>query len=130
MNHQIAIGRPTHIRMPLNVRKAFMYVGGSVGPPGTRVKYGPVIHRIHTYSWSTRSAPPIAAQIGDRLYLRVNFGPERSRAAERFGDSGPLLVRQIAHAVASAMNTAVIEPPPVVNCPGIYQWVSKRGSSI
>ena len=38
MNHQIAVGRPMHTRMALNVRNAFMYIGGSVGPPGTRVK--------------------------------------------------------------------------------------------
>ncbi len=48
MNHQMTNGRPTHIKAPLNVRNAFMYIGGSLGPDGTRVKYGPVIHRTHT----------------------------------------------------------------------------------
>ena len=40
-----------------------MNVGGSVGPAGTRSKLGPVIHRIHTYNWKARIAPPTAAQI-------------------------------------------------------------------
>ena len=34
-----------------NVRKTFMYVGGSVGPPRALAgNKGPVIQRIHTYS--------------------------------------------------------------------------------
>ena len=68
MNHQIAIGRPTHTTMALKVRKAFMYMGGSVGPPGTRVKYGPVSHRIHTYSWKQKRASD-GGPDGDRLDL-------------------------------------------------------------
>jgi hypothetical protein len=34
---------------------------------GTRVKYGPVTHRIHTYSWSSRMAPPTTAQMVTRF---------------------------------------------------------------
>ena len=70
MNHQMAIGKPTHMRTELNVRKAFMNIGGSDGPPGTRSKYGPVIHRIHTYNWSARTAPPMVAQIVTGLTVR------------------------------------------------------------
>ena len=63
MKHQMANGRPTQRTTALAISGIFMYIGGSFGPAGTRSKYGPVIHRIHTYSWSTRIAPPNAAQI-------------------------------------------------------------------
>ena len=44
----MAIGRPTTITAVQVKRIAFMNVGGSVGPAGTRSKLGPVTHRIHT----------------------------------------------------------------------------------
>ena len=61
-NHQMAIGRPTTMTAVQVNRIAFMNVGGSVGPGGTRSKLGPVIQLIQTYSWKARIAPPTAAQ--------------------------------------------------------------------
>ena len=96
MNHQRANGRPTQRTIAFAMSGTFMYIGGSLGPAGTRSKKGPVIHRIHTYNWRTRIAPPTKAQICDRLDLRLDLGAERGRSAERLGDSGHVLaVRQI-----------------------------------
>ena len=60
-NHQMATGRPTTMTAVHVKRIAFMNVGGSVGPAGTRSKLGPVTHRSHTYSWKVRITPPTAA---------------------------------------------------------------------
>ncbi len=56
-------------------RITFMNVGGSVGPGGTRSKLGPVIQRIHTYSWRARIAPPTAAQIRTGVTLACGWSP-------------------------------------------------------
>lgn len=48
MNHQMATGNSTGEPICHIIKATFIKVGGSVGPGSTRVKYGPVIHRIHT----------------------------------------------------------------------------------
>ncbi|WP_369828122.1 hypothetical protein [Mycobacterium sp. 852002-51163_SCH5372311] len=45
------------------IRTTFINIGGSLGPLGTRTKYGPVIQRIQTYNWKARITPPTMAQI-------------------------------------------------------------------
>src|SRR5262245_13102451 len=42
-------------------RTILIQVGGTLGPAGTRTKYGPVIHLAQTNSWTARSAPPMSA---------------------------------------------------------------------
>src|SRR5262249_10308319 len=42
-------------------RMVFIQVGGSLGPAGTRTKYGPVTHLAQTYSCTARIAPPASA---------------------------------------------------------------------
>src|SRR5262245_27973099 len=42
-------------------RMVFIQAGGSLGPAGTRTKYGPVTHLIQTYSCTARTAPPARA---------------------------------------------------------------------
>src|SRR5262249_60475857 len=42
-------------------RMVFTQVGGSLGPAGTRTKYGPVTHLAQTYSCTARTAPPAMA---------------------------------------------------------------------
>ena len=98
MNHQRATGRPTQSTIAFAMRGVFMYIGGSLGPPGTLSKYGPVIHRIHTYNWRTRSRAADGRPDLDRLDRGLNVSAERRRSAQRLGDDGRLLlVRQIAH---------------------------------
>src|SRR5690242_20784038 len=69
MNHQKAIGSPATMTAVQVNRIAFMNVGGSLGPGGTRSKWGPAIQRIHTYSWKARMAPPAMAQVRTGLAL-------------------------------------------------------------
>ena len=57
------------------VRIAFIRVGGSLTPAGTRSKYGPVIQRIQTYNWKTRIAPPRTAQIWTGLTFGWTWAP-------------------------------------------------------
>ena len=38
MNHQRANGRPIHSTMAFAISGIFMYIGGSLGPAGTRSK--------------------------------------------------------------------------------------------
>src|SRR5262245_25509106 len=47
---------PVHV-----TRMVFIHIGGSLGPAGTRTKYGPVTHFAQTYSWTARIAPPARA---------------------------------------------------------------------
>src|SRR5262247_2428589 len=44
-------------------RMVFIQVGGSLGPAGTRTKYGPVTHLAQTYSCTARTAPPARAHV-------------------------------------------------------------------
>ena len=48
--NQMANGRADPETTAFAMSGIFMYNGGSVGPAGTRSKYGPVIQRIHTYN--------------------------------------------------------------------------------
>ena len=66
----MAIGMPTTITAVQVTKMTFMNVGGSVGPGGTRSKFGPLIHRIHTYNWKARIAPPTVAQ----MWMGLTFG--------------------------------------------------------
>ena len=111
-----------------------MNVGGSVGPAGTRSKLGPVIQRIHTYSWNARIAPPTAAQTLHRRDLGLRLRTE-CRVAERLGENGLLPARQIAHdTVSSALDDRMNlrAPLEVADAPKIYQPVSQmtKGSKI
>ncbi|BBY69815.1 hypothetical protein MINTM005_01370 [Mycobacterium intracellulare] len=47
-NHHTTTGSAIHNTTAFAISGTFMYIGGSLGPDGTRSKYGPVIHRIHT----------------------------------------------------------------------------------
>src|SRR4051794_27522121 len=74
-NHQMAIGKPTTMT-PVQVKRiAFMNVGGSVGPAGTRSKLGPLTHLIQTYSWNARMTAPTAAQTWMGLDLDWGSAP-------------------------------------------------------
>ena len=79
-----------------------MYIGGSVGPPGTRVEVrprdpaGPYVQLQH----EERAADSRPDR--DRFDLGFSLGAECGRSAERLGDSGrAFLVRHFGHDAAS-----------------------------
>jgi len=50
------------------MRQAFIYVGTSLGPAGTRSKFAPTIQAIQTYKKKTRTTPPTKAH----AYMGLN----------------------------------------------------------
>src|SRR5262245_55507051 len=57
----MATGSPRQMTPVQMVRIAFIQVGGSLGPGGTRMKFGPVTHMVQTYSCKARIKPPAQA---------------------------------------------------------------------
>src|SRR5215475_2938198 len=57
----MATGSPSMMTPVQMVRMVFIQTGGSLGPGGTRTKFGPVIHLAQTYSCTARTAPPATA---------------------------------------------------------------------
>src|SRR5581483_3660064 len=92
MNHHKATGSPTTITAVQVKRIAFMNVGGSLGPGGTRSKLGPAIQRIHTYSWKARMAPPTTAQISTGLALGGALVPSEATSPSDSVTDGALLL--------------------------------------
>src|SRR5215212_11680036 len=127
MNHQMAIGRPTTITAVQMKRIAFMNVGGSVGPGGTRSKLGPVIQRIHTYSWKARIAPPTAAQIFTWVTLDWGGVPSDASLSDSVIAGFFLCDRSLTTPSPLRLRIACTSelPPEVADAPKIYQRVSQ-----
>src|SRR5215470_9877395 len=79
-------------------RTTFIQVGGSLGPAGTRTKYGPVIHLVQTYSCTARTAAPAMAH--------ARTGLDEARGCAR-NDS-----KSISWIVVFWLNAGCIVSPP------------------
>ena len=131
MNHQMANGRPTQstiafaMRRDLHVHRRIARPGGhplEVGPgdpPDPHVQ-------LENQDGAADGRPDL-----DGLDLRLNLGAKCGRAAERLGDAGAFLVRQIVLTTALPPSTSHRPSstqtfPPGSQYPRIYQLVSGK----